>query len=706
MLGAAFLLVGAGAATVAAVDTTGSNIALNGSDTLFDVTQDVIAACKLQFGDFASQNITYLGGGSGVGASQMGLNVQQVAPMSRALKNSEYCATPAPSGAGLSEGLLVGIDGVAIVANTVNSCADTNGASNGFGKTTSFAVDTTVPTTPPLGGDGTCPGCVAGNYTFNDSFDALDVLYFGLTHDGTYDCNSGVRKTLVRQWTNLFQSDCTAGDGTCSGGLTHAWRRSDLSGTTDAFVSVLNPAGRGIGTLPNVPVGAAQKINPFCNSVDANAGTSSFGGSSDFSDADPIRTLCGLSGAAGINDNVCGFAGLKKGDATAGNFQADLGMVLPVLMPDGTQVTQADFYPATNAACTNSCVLVAPIKGSLLPNGYKCVDGTSPIGGACLMPAISGNPVCVSGNHAQCAGTAGHPDGRRYNLVTMVPATQVPIAQRGTTPFQFAQDANSIGTNRRFLTGSFYRIHQFLAGAHNVPVTGTNGLCKENDDTSQIGCLVDSDPCSVGFAGREAAKLYPGAISTPFKAFAVEGAGQPFTPPFTPPGVNPDPDTALKDLLNTTVDASHPFYPIDRRLYFATIYGFGHTINGERELERCYANPSIVTTAVSNHGFVANPNGGVECVDYPEESASTATPAPNVRGAGNVALGGCNLGLTAHNACTDTATAPDICGDGVVTSVEGCDDGNLTDGDGCSHTCTVETGFTCTGSPSVCTPSP
>ncbi len=93
---AAFLLVGAGAATLAAVDTTGSNIALNGSDTLFDVTRSVITSCATQFSDFASQNITYLGGGSGVGAGQMDTNAQQVSPMSRALKNSEYCSTRPP----------------------------------------------------------------------------------------------------------------------------------------------------------------------------------------------------------------------------------------------------------------------------------------------------------------------------------------------------------------------------------------------------------------------------------------------------------------------------------------------------------------------------------------------------------------------------------------------------------------------------------
>ena len=42
------------------------------------------------------------------------------------------------------------------------------------------------------------------------------------------------------------------------------------------------------------------------------------------------------------------------------------------------------------------------------------------------------------------------------------------------------------------------------------------------------------------------------------------------------------------------------------------------------------------------------------------------------------------------------------CGDGVVDGGEQCDDGNVTNGDGCSSTCTVQTGYTCTGNPSIC----
>ncbi|MEZ4401051.1 MAG: DUF4215 domain-containing protein [Kofleriaceae bacterium] len=54
--------------------------------------------------------------------------------------------------------------------------------------------------------------------------------------------------------------------------------------------------------------------------------------------------------------------------------------------------------------------------------------------------------------------------------------------------------------------------------------------------------------------------------------------------------------------------------------------------------------------------------------------------------------------------CTGTpSVCTPICGDGIRTGAEQCDQGNTTNGDGCSATCQIETGWTCVGSPSVCT---
>jgi ABC-type phosphate transport system substrate-binding protein len=705
--GAALLLAGAGAAGfAAAADTNGSGIALNGSDTLADVTNnDVFSACSAQFGDWTTNPITYQGGGSRVGAGNMDQSLQAVSPMSSALKNTEFCTNAASvytapavsASAGLTAGLLVGLDGVAISANQINSCSSS--VANGIGGAT-VAVTNDGTGTPATNPPASCPGCVAGSYTFGDatqtkfanqaSFDALAVLYFGFTHDGTYSgCGSPVRKSLIKNWKNLFSSDCAAGDATCSAGLTHAWRRSDLSGTTDAFVSIINPpAGTvangkgasvavGIGSLPSLiaagVTGAAAKSNPFCNSLDANTNPAPItpGGSSDFSDADPVRTNC----VPGV-DTVC--EGFKLQTTTGGNFAGDLGVVLPVLIPDAAATHPVDLYPQT--ACTAACVPVPAFKTSQAGKypGFLCPNGLPPTGGNfCFMPfagsASSPNPQCVASNQTKCVDVVGgKPDGRRYNLVTVVPSTQIPSAFR-TGTFQFSVDATS--PVPRILNGSFHRIHSVVPGANYAASigaeTGTTGICQQGDDTSQIGCLTDSDPCSIGYAGRESAQGFPGLAQTvngvttlnptsqPLKGLAVNG-----TPPFTP---GADPDLAIKNLL--AASGTTPLYPLSRRLYFATIYGFGNLQGHEKELAQCYGTNSIVSSAMSNNGFVPAPTG-VSCLDYPQ-TQGTGTPAPNAQGSGNVALGGCATAPGSNtDACTGAGQLTDINGNPVPEATE------------------------------------
>jgi cysteine-rich repeat protein len=51
--------------------------------------------------------------------------------------------------------------------------------------------------------------------------------------------------------------------------------------------------------------------------------------------------------------------------------------------------------------------------------------------------------------------------------------------------------------------------------------------------------------------------------------------------------------------------------------------------------------------------------------------------------------------------CTETT-----CGNGALSDGEECDDANVIEGDGCSTACAVETGFDCTGVPSLCIAEP
>ncbi|MBI4849047.1 MAG: PASTA domain-containing protein [Nitrospirae bacterium] len=64
-------------------------------------------------------------------------------------------------------------------------------------------------------------------------------------------------------------------------------------------------------------------------------------------------------------------------------------------------------------------------------------------------------------------------------------------------------------------------------------------------------------------------------------------------------------------------------------------------------------------------------------------------------------------GLSATQSFIINVSSPSsICGNGFVETAEDCDDGNISSNDGCSTICTVETGYTCTGSPSVCSLNP
>ena len=599
--GATFLLVGAGAVAVSAAtvqDTTGSNFHLNGSDTLFKVTQDILTACPTAIAD----GIGYDGGGSGVGEGAMDKDFQQVSPMSRALKAGAYCNNSIDYNNNTSDGnelnvttttedLMVGLDGIVVEANSVNACS--NGLVNATTGTTFQVTDSTGTAVT------SCPGCDgSGHYTLASSLDALRLVYGGMHHDAapatTFDCNSNVRKSLVKNWNLLFTQACATNN--CGSGLTHAWRRSDLSGTTDAFVTLVGfGSARGIGTLSTAPVGAARKPNPFCNSVDANTAhtatactgispspctstqscddsgfcqAASFGGSSDFSDVDPIRTPC----VAG--EQVCNSVLSSDGSALTAT-SGTLGLVLPVLLPDNTTNAplSTDNYP-TRFCSAGKFDLVS--SGN---NHEKCPGGPNFLGN-CFQPYFQANAAdthhfaCIAKSNAHAFGSPTNLDGRAWNL---------PVKQDGLG------GAYNVDANGRENTLSIFRIHTTTSAANTASPVCTNG-----DDTSQIGCLVNADPCSIGYAGRLADQAGLNQAESINGIFPTDA-----------------------NIINL-VSGGTPVYPLARRLYFASLVGFssGRLRGGEAALASCYEDNNIVKTAIANNNFVALPSPGIKCFSY------------------------------------------------------------------------------------------
>jgi uncharacterized delta-60 repeat protein len=97
---------------------------------------------------------------------------------------------------------------------------------------------------------------------------------------------------------------------------------------------------------------------------------------------------------------------------------------------------------------------------------------------------------------------------------------------------------------------------------------------------------------------------------------------------------------------------------------------------------------------------------GYSCTGVP--SVCTLTGGGAVCGNGVIETGeacddGSNNGTPNHCNSTCSGTTSSVCGNGVIETGEACDDHNTNNGDGCSNSCAVESGYACTGSPSVCT---
>ena len=267
---ATFLVAGAGAVGVSALD-------LKGSDTLEGITKALLLDAALDCGGTGNTpagGLVYIGTGSSNGETAIISNIQSVAPMSRFLNpaapgTAQVCSLPnAAPGApaeNTAEGIAFARDGLSIVVSEMTGGADTCNGTTGaacapaltkglaFGggnilTVPGYVCPTAADTAPFAPAD---PTCVNGQYKLLDSLDVLRLVYYGLDHDfkGTAQRNCGnpnagtayltnpglVRSVLVETWGNLFRepSNCTG----CTR-LWRAFRRNDESGTTDAFISL------------------------------------------------------------------------------------------------------------------------------------------------------------------------------------------------------------------------------------------------------------------------------------------------------------------------------------------------------------------------------------------------------------------------------------------------------------------------------------
>jgi hypothetical protein len=451
---ATFAVAGAGAAGLGA-------IALNGSDTLGDLTHDLVGpvvhtstyaspVCAAN-GYTNASSIVYNGGGSGLGETNMGKGLQQVAPMSRFLKKgsgNNVCATDAGAGTPqTANGIVIALDGVTLVTSQLNAgsvacngpAADTDCNPNAAELAVGLAYNTTVPAALRTA----INPAITSSYTFDSWTDVLKVLYFGKIDptlhgaspaaqpadpegpaNGVQNCNSTLRQALANNWGTIFENNCASGNCTQ---IRHLFRRDDGSGTSDIFSSLLGFGGPNVtGTPINTAAGTwALGADNFCNDLvnQAGQGASEWPGSlpvlgangvvpNDLQDYDPIRRPCvGFGTNKTVNnatEQVCERGTYNPSSQTWS--AASLGLLLPLaddtLAPavvsnlGGPAVkTQFNIVSDTNGdhvnRCTGGVVSVSPpalVKLTGAGAGTKAVNGYCPNGdvgsnGFCLVPA-------------------------------------------------------------------------------------------------------------------------------------------------------------------------------------------------------------------------------------------------------------------------------------------------------------------------------
>jgi len=611
---AASLALGVGVSGASA-----QNLSLQGSDTLFDITQSMLQLCQI-----SPSNAIYVGGGTGAGENAMVAGTQQIAPMSRFL-NTAACGRPAPQNKGM--GIAHSLDAIGILADDTEPTTCNTMRFSGF-----------MEVQPTANGNTTleCPNCVDGpdadgvldHFQFSDWSQAIRIIYAGKhsavnanacaalppsAPSATTEpkaCDSDVRFTLVNTWGNMFEGGCT--DGECTQ-LKHAFRRDDVSGTTDTFLSLLS--------LP----GTSNNPAPFCNGT-------------EFEDVDPIRRACDGNGQSTGGENVCRRTTLAKetgtaspttaawGAITAANApspsgQGDLGLVLPMIIP---QVI-ADAYPNNNVCAVNGFggrFKFGPMPASLLPAAQQlCPNGTPRAFAGCLWPVdASGNYGCVNsaGNRpVGVTGFANNMDGRVYNLTPRRLDGSIPTAPR--------RSGSSI-VQRPLLNVGFYRIHQ-----RTLQANASGSTCRLPDATEQIGCLVHASPCSLGFAGLTADLQDPNKVLE-LRSPLASGAGAGGA---AAGGVAPSASNIRRLLEDCTAGNYAVRYPLSRKLYLNTLIGFNSVVNNpgttpvvtqEAQFVSCWMDRRFLDRAAIQAGFIPLSENDCSTLPLPDPSTSFSTP--------------------------------------------------------------------------------
>ena len=611
---------------------------LRGSDTLFTFTNDLIDICEP---NITAGELIYRGGGSTLGETEMETDNQQIAPMSRFI-DSGTCTLSTNK----AQGCKVALDAIGLFSDDAEANTCDTVRHTGFMQVLDLngvaGLDNGT-------AGGACPGCVDGpitpgvndHYEFSDWRDALRIVYGGQHDHKTADacaelppsrsaaatkfCNSDVRHTLVANWNNLFEegAGCNGADPDACTQLKHAFRRDDVSGTTDVFLELL-----ALPAIANVP---------FCNGR-------------EMEDEDPVRRDCSEditqpANTAGTNgyEQVCNTVARATLGASANGFQtpvgtnmnpgwrggptvnpanaesADLGLVIPIVIPPVDPYH--DIVGCSALAVGGQFRYASMPLGGISAAQLRCPDGNARVGGQCQWPVRVVSGVARFGcinkkGNLPGARTIINMDGRVYNLIARNPDGSIQTVPR----VDAADIAGGQPEYQVQLHHSFYRIHSTATIPGGVPDGATTG-CRLPDATEQIGCLVHASPCSVGFAGLAGDLLNP---NKPLALRAPNATGGALLPTQTNVRRLNDPTGT-----GTTCAAAGDFdirYPLARNLWFNAFDGFegadGIARNfdnipntrREQDLIKCACDRFYADQAAAGAGFITlSALGAGEC---------------------------------------------------------------------------------------------
>jgi hypothetical protein len=458
-----------------------------------------------------------------------------------------------------------------------------------------------------------------------------------------------------------------------------------------------------------------------------------------FQDNDPIRRPC-LGNTTGNQ--------FKSGEEVC-NTDNKLGVVLSIPASDWTTRTQVNgvqlIQYSTNAC--NSFAISAPprIFNCAIANsgvhGGECPNGDSQFAGGCLAPVdtVNNTSMCLNprGNYTVLVTrTSLQPsyDARRHNLFMLdgdMAATIQPMKE--TLP-----NGTASPPNVDFFAG-MGRIHSTQSiWDTTTNTTPPNIGCQMKDETDQIACLAQADPCSIGYAGDGGKTWYsnrgPSDGDTANLCAALTSGGATTLPPACTPSNPLVSDSIRVDGTYPTTDnvqalgSQHLEYQISRKLYYNSIGGFANITSttadpgGAGELDfgawesiATNTQPIIASIGYFQLSPTQAPNGNetseagvgytkpfcedfnqnMLCGDHPtndnacNRNGGTAVTVPGYPTTASAALGYATAlpGDPSSNPALSTTST--VCGNGVQEAYEECDDGanNGASGDKCNNIC-------------------